>query len=298
MKKAYADNASLEKSAERFYNYFKGKGLTPCSVRKFRETVYSFYAQYSRNDLPWRNTADPYHILISEIMLQQTQIERVLKKYPLFIKKFPDFSTLAQAPLRSVYTVWQGMGYNRRAVALKNIARIIMDAPYNGRLPSDTAELIRLPFVGQSTAGAVAAFAFGKPVVFIETNIRRVFIYFFFRETENVSDREIVLLIEKTCDRKNPRNWYYALMDYGSALGRLTENPNRKSTGYSKQGPFQGSNRQIRGRILTLLVEPTGMSLNEMSEKLKVPSERIDENIDQLQKEGLVKKQRNKYRMA
>jgi A/G-specific adenine glycosylase len=297
MMKAYAENALLEKSSEEFYSYFKEKGLTSYAVRKFRKTVYFFYEQYARNDLPWRNTVSPYHIFISEIMLQQTQIERVLKKYPLFIKKFPDFSSLAQAQLRSLYAVWQGMGYNRRALALKNIARAIMDDPYNGKLPSDPAELMRLPFVGQSTAGAVAAFAFGKPAVFIETNIRRVFINFFFREKDSVSDHEIIPLIEKTCDRKDPRNWYYGLMDYGSALRRLTENPNRKSAAYKKQKSFQGSNRQIRGRILRLLLERNSMALDEMSETLMLPNERIAENLDQLQREELIKKHRKKYRM-
>lgn len=284
--------------AEHFYACLKRNGTSPYAIRKFRTVIYRFYRKNARHTMPWRNTGDPYHILVSEIMLQQTQIERVLNKYPLFITKFPDFRSLARARLRSLYAVWQGMGYNRRALALKEIARTIVRPPYNGVLPSHADELMSLPFVGQSTAGAVAAFAFNRPSVFIETNIRRVFIHFFFREQERVSDHDIISLIERTLDRKDPRNWYYALMDYGSALKSLKINPNLKSTRYKKQGTFAGSNRQMRGMVLRLINKPRGTSVQELAGQLNTSCDRIRKITDQLCGEGFIKKKGHQLIMA
>ena len=288
----------FEETAEKFYARLQARGLTPGMVRQFRNTIRQYYKDKSRSDLPWRHTCNPYRILVSEIMLQQTQIERVLRKYPVFIKKYPDFGSLARARVRTLYSVWKGMGYNRRALALKNIACIISAAPYHGRLPADAHDLMRLPFVGQSTAGAVAAFAFGRPAVFIETNIRRVFIHFFFREKKKVSDREILFLIEKTLDGKDPRSWYYALMDYGSALRNLKENPNRKSSRYKKQSPFEGSNRQMRAKILRLISERRNMSVKELAGLVNMPCDKTSEIIDQLCKEGFIKKKGPCVRMG
>jgi A/G-specific adenine glycosylase len=279
-----------ESVAEHFYSYVKTNGFTSYAIRKFRTIVYRFYRKHARDNLPWRHTKDPYHILISEIMLQQTQIERVLDKYPLFITKFPDFPSLSRARLRSLYTIWQGMGYNRRALALKEIARRVVRLPYHGTLPSHMDELMTLPFVGQSTAGAVAAFAFHRPVVFIETNIRRVLIHFFFREQEKVTDHEIIPLIKRTLDRKDPRNWYYALMDYGSALRSLSVNPNIKSTQYKKQSPFAGSNRQIRGKILRLISEQQNIPFKELAGQLNTSHDKIVNIVDQLCEEGFMKR--------
>jgi len=288
----------LENEANVFYSYLNTNGLTSYTIRKFRTMVYRFYRDNARDDLPWRNTDDPYHILVSEIMLQQTQIERVLNKYPLFITKYPDFQTLARARLRSLYTVWQGMGYNRRALALKEIARTVVKKPYDGKLPSNRDELMALPHVGQSTSGAVAVFAFNQPVVFIETNIRRVFIQFFFREQERVTDHEIIPLIERTLDRNDPRNWYYALMDYGSALRRLSINPNIKSTKYKKQSRFEGSNRQMRGKILRLISKQQNMSLKDLAGQLNIPHDKTVKIVNQLNKEGFIKKKGRQIMMG
>jgi len=287
----------FEEVAEKFYASLRARGLTPGMVRQFCNTIRHYYKDNSRGDLPWRHTHDPYHILVSEIMLQQTQIERVLRKYPVFIKKYPDLGSLARARVRTLYSVWQGMGYNRRALALKNIARIVTAAPYHGRLPADEHDMMRLPFVGQSTAGAVAAFAFGRPAVFIETNIRRVFIHFFFRKKKIVSDREILFLIEKTLDRNDPRSWYYALMDYGSALRDLKDNPNRKSAHYKKQSPFEGSNRQMRAKILRLISDRRNVSVKELTGLVNMPYGRTRKIIDQLCREGFLKKKGRCVRM-
>lgn len=288
----------IENEGTQFYAYQKQKGLIPYTVRKFRTLVYRFYRKNARSTLPWRNTTDPYHILVSEVMLQQTQIERVLSKYPEFITKYPDLRSLARSRVRALYAVWQGLGYNRRALALKEIAKTVIRPPYHGRIPGDVQELMKLPFVGQSTAGAVAAFAFNQPSVFIETNIRRVFIHFFFQTEKRITDRDILPLIERTLDRKDPRSWYYALMDYGTALRDLNENPNRKSSHYKKQSSFTGSTRQMRGRILNIISGRRQISMNELAEQLDRPSDRILSIIDQLCHDGFLKKKGQDIRMA
>ncbi|HOF96277.1 MAG TPA: A/G-specific adenine glycosylase, partial [Methanoculleus sp.] len=227
-------------------------GATPEAVRLFRALVLAHYRAHGR-DLPWRQTTDPYRILVSEIMLQQTQVERVAVKYPEFIDRFPDFASLARAPQSDILLAWQGMGYNRRALALKRTAERVVD-DYGGRLPADVETLATFPGIGRATAAAICAYAFNMPVAYIETNIRRVFIHFFFQDREDVRDDEILVLVEQTLDRENPREWYGALMDYGSILKKRTANPNRRSASYSRQSRFEGSDRQIRGRLLALVL--------------------------------------------
>jgi A/G-specific adenine glycosylase len=176
----------------------------------------------------WRHSDDPYRILVSEIMLQQTQVERVAVKYPTFIAAFPDAATLARAPQSAVIAAWQGMGYNRRAIALKKCAEKITDE-YGGTVPRDPDVLATFPGIGPATASSICAFAFNLPVVFIETNIRRVFIHSFFPDKEIVTDQEILPLVERALDREQPRVWYWALMDLGTELKKQMPNPNRKS---------------------------------------------------------------------
>ena len=271
----------------------KGGALTPLSVLNFRNIIYRHYHENPRK-LEWRMTSNPYRILVSEIMLQQTQVERVSTKYKEFIKRFPSFKSLEGSSLRDILEVWQGMGYNRRAVALKRIAKtVIFD--FRGRLPSAEDELIKLPGIGKYTASAILAFAFNKPTAFIETNIRRVFIHFFFQRRALVRDSEILPLIEKTLDRSNPREWYYALMDFGVMLKRKTENPNKRSAHYRKQSPFQGSNRQVRGMILRLLLRKPDITESEIICELRSDPEKIKENLSVLQNEGFVWKKGKRF---
>ena len=266
-----------------------GKHLVPSQVRAFRKKIYTYYRKHGR-DLPWRKTRNPYHILVSEIMLQQTQVERVLEKYDQFIKAFPDFPSLARAPLRKLITIWQGMGYNRRALALRSLAQTLMNE-HHGELPSDPENLITLPGVGRYTAGAVAAFAFNQPVLFIDTNIRRVFIHTFLHDRENIKDEDILPLIQQTIDVSDPRTWYNALMDYGAMLKREQANPNRRSAHYQRQSPFENSNRQIRGRILKALVEESPLTLSQITKKSGMDSERVKQNLVELANEGFIRKQ-------
>lgn len=261
--------------------------VSPDQIRQFREDIYRFYRDNQR-DLPYRNTLDPYRVLVSEIMLQQTQVERVNKKYQQFIALFPDFSSLANAPLSDILRVWQGMGYNRRAKYLKNIAeKVIVD--YSGTLPQDPAILETFTGIGTATARSICAFAFNLPVAFIETNIRRVFIHCFFREREHVPDREILPLVEMTLDQANPREWYYALMDYGTYLKSSVPNPNRRSHHYTRQSTFEGSDRQIRGMILRIVLDEPGITLVDVKRKTRCDEERLDRIIGDLEKEQFIR---------
>ena len=227
-------------------------------------------------------------------MLQQTQVERVLGKYEQFISVFPDFASLAQAPLQSVLSVWQGLGYNRRAMALQRTAQTVT-TEWNGILPSSVDLLVELPGIGHATASAIAAFAFGKPSVFIETNIRRVFIHFYFHDRDNVMDSEILPLVERTLVRSDPRRWYYALMDYGTMLKKQLQNPNRKSAHYQKQSPFEGSNRQIRGMVLKAVLEKPYITESALLKTLNRNHEQITAVLQDLQDEGFIRKQGKRF---
>jgi len=276
-------------AARRIGTTANGMLLAPSEVREFRKKIYTYYRKHGR-DLPWRKTLNPYHILVSEIMLQQTQVERVVEKYYEFIKAFPDFPSLARASLRKLITVWQGMGYNRRALALRSLAQTLMNE-HHGKLPSDPEGLIALPGIGRYTAGAVAAFAFNQPVLFIDTNIRRVFIHTFLHDRENIKDEDILPLIQQTIDASDPRTWYNALMDYGAMLKREQTNPNRRSAHYQRQSPFENSNRQIRGRILKVLVEESPLTRSQIMKKSGMDPERVKLNLVELSNEGFIRKQ-------
>lgn len=272
------------------------RNLTSEEVRKFQKMLYCYYRKHGRN-LPWRLTSDPYHILVSEIMLQQTQVQRVMGKYEQFTRKFPDFPSLARSPMRMIFKEWQGLGYNRRAIALKRIAQIVTKE-FRGKLPASVETLMTFPGIGRATASSIAAFAFHEPAVFIETNIRRVFIHSFFHDKDNIKDTEILPLVEKTLDTSNPREWYYALMDYGVMIKNEYENPNRRSAHYQKQSPFQGSDRQVRGMLIKILTRQSCVSEREMMEKLQISSDKLKNNLAQLLKEGFIKRRLEKYTIA
>ncbi|HUI45987.1 MAG TPA: A/G-specific adenine glycosylase [Nitrospirota bacterium] len=260
--------------------------LTAMRIQSFQQIIYDYYDAQGR-DLPWRKHMNPYRVLVSEIMLQQTQVERVIKKYREFIAAFPDFPTLAKVPNAKLLKVWSGMGYNRRALSLKALAQKVM-IEYQGRLPSGPEELIALPGIGKYTAGAVSAFAFNKPVVFIDTNIRRVYIHEFFQDRENIHDDELFPLVEQTMDRLNPRKWFNALMDYGTMLKQKHVNSNRKSIHYVRQGTFENSNRQVRGKILKAIVAQSPLTTAQIVKATGMEPERIQKNLAQLAKEGFI----------
>jgi A/G-specific adenine glycosylase len=260
--------------------------LSSPEIRRFQKEVYDHYKRNKRK-LPWRETRDPYKILLSELMLQQTQVKRVMEKYGQFLRRFPDIASVANAPLRAILEQWQGLGYNRRALALKELAGIVV-ARHGGKVPSDVEVLRTLPGVGAATAGAVRAFAFNRPSVFIETNIRSVFIHRFFRNRRTVTDREIIPLIAQTLDVKRPRRWYYALMDYGVALKEQHTNPSRRSAHYTRQSPFVGSLRQVRGNILKALVAQPGLTETALVREIGRDTKVVRQALEQLRQEGFI----------
>jgi A/G-specific adenine glycosylase len=261
--------------------------LANCKVNEFRALVWNHYRRAGRHALPWRNTRDPYHIVVSEVMLQQTQVARVLSFYSKFIKAFPSFRALAEAPRREILRQWQGLGYNRRAVALQRLAVEII-RKNRGALPRDRAALERLPGIGPATAGSILAFAFNKPAPFLETNVRRAFIHHFFPKRRGVTERELKKLAAATLDRKNPRAWYYALMDYGSWLVKQVPNPNRRHARYRRQPKFSGSTRELRGKVLRELLGRPRLSPRALALKLREPLPRILRTLAALEKERLV----------
>lgn len=258
-------------------------------VTKFKRVVWQHYRQNKR-ELPWRRTTNPYRIFISEVMLQQTQVSRVVPKYREFIKAFPNFKKLAEAKLSEVLEVWSGLGYNRRALYLHRAAQKITN-DYNEKLPNSLEALESLPGIGSHTAGSIAAFAFNSPVVFIETNIRSVYLHHFFPGKKQVSDKQLLQLIEKTLDKKNAREWYWALMDYGNYLKKTHPNPSRASKHHIVQAKFSGSNRQLRGQLLRLGLASAKLSKDQLYRELSFDKKQIDEALFQLDSEQLLKVQ-------
>ncbi len=247
------------------------------------------YAHFRKSwrDLPWRRTHDAYHILVSEVMLQQTQVDRVVPFYKNFLKKFPTVHALARAPLPDVLKAWQGLGYNRRGKLLQETARAIVKE-YGRKFPADASQLEALPGIGPYTARAVLAFAFNQPVVFIETNIRTVYLHHFFKNRSKVSDREILPYMVGTLDRKNPRRWYSALMDYGADLKKSGVRLNTKSAHYTRQSKFEGSQRQLRGKILKMALENGKVDIKKLAKEMKKPPALVRAAAESLQKEGLL----------
>lgn len=252
---------------------------------RFRELVYAYYTTHKRS-FPWRENVTPYRVFISEIMLQQTQAPRVISKFNAFIERFPNFETLAGAAVAEVLGAWQGLGYNRRAVALRNAA-IVVVREHTGSLPDSIEALDALPGIGYATACSISAFAFNKPVVFIETNIRTVYLHHFFRGQTGVSDAQLIPLVDATLDRNDPREWYSALMDYGTMLKKAHGNASQRSKHYAKQSAFKGSDREIRGMIVKQLVERTSLDIGQFHNHF-VDEKRITNIIFRLRDEGII----------
>ncbi|AEB08215.1 endonuclease III [Desulfobacca acetoxidans] len=288
--------ATFEDTATIIASGFRKTGLTDELIAGFQGVVYQYYQEHGRV-LPWRRTSDPYHILVSEIMLQQTQVERVLTKYELFLARFPNFEDLSRTSLREILKVWQGLGYNRRAKALQAIARQVV-AEFDGRLPADRHLLQTLPGIGPATAGAVLAFAFEQPVIFLETNIRRVFLHFFYPAEDKTPDKMLLPLIILTLDSQRVRHWYYALMDYGAMLKKTVPNPNRRSAHYARQSPFRGSDREIRSQILQIFLARPELTESALLAQLQADQRRSLRIIQQLVKEGFLLRQEGRYRLT
>lgn len=261
--------------------------LSTQAKQVFLDVLWGFYARCGRSSLSWRQPEtngnfDPYKIMVSELMLQQTQVSRVIPKYEALLQQFPTAHALAAAELGEVLRAWQGLGYNRRAKYLWQAAQIVDKLNH---FPNTKAELAKLPGIGPNTTGAILAYTYNLPVVFIETNIRTVYIHHFFADRTDVSDTEITQLVEQTLDQENPREFYWALMDYGSHLKASVGNLNKASKHYSKQPAFHGSRRQVRGAVIRFLGDGS-MSLQELRQA--VPDGRLESVLGDLVDEGLV----------
>lgn len=262
--------------------------------QRFIDTVWAHYHTHGRHTLPWRETSDPYHILVSEVMLQQTQVDRVLTQYTSFLKQFPTVESLARAPLRAVLLAWQGLGYNRRAKMLHEAAKAVC-AEHEGEVPSTYEDLVSLPGIGPYTAGAIMAFAHKQAHPLIETNVRSVYLFHFFRHKEGVPEKDIVRIVERTCDQHDPRQWYWALMDYGAYIKRTHGNQNKRSRAYVRQSAFAGSARQVRGALVRTLLQER-LTYRQLVKKLSsLDPSMLQQQLDALCEEGFIQKSGRYY---
>jgi A/G-specific adenine glycosylase len=209
------------------------------------------------------------------------------------MKQFPSLHHLATAPLADVLVAWQGLGYNRRAKYLHQIAQTV-EQRFDGRIPDTHESLVGLSGIGTDTAGAILAYAFEQPMVYIETNIRTVFIHHFFPGAASVADSEVLPLVAAAVDREQPRQWYWAVMDYGAWLKSQSNNI-RRSSHYKKQSSFQGSSRQIRGRVLRELSR-SSMTIPELSGI--IADDRFEHVITALSNEGLIEIRRDRISLT
>lgn len=243
------------------------------------------YFNAHKRPMPWRDHPTPYNVVVSEIMLQQTQVARVIPKFLEFMARFPTVQALARAPLSDVLLHWSGLGYNRRAKFLHEAAKAMVQN-HGGIVPATREELVALPGIGPNTAGAILAYAFERAEVFVETNIRTVAICHFFADTDStVTDAQIIEIMRQTLPREHPREWYWALMDYGTYLKATAGTQLKRVHGYKKQSVFQGSQRQVRGAVLRALApgRQTDIQLTEVISDSRLPAV-----LASLNKEGLI----------
>jgi len=261
--------------------------------------VVTGYFETHRRDLPWRRpepdgSYDAYKIMVSEIMLQQTQVSRVIPKYDEFLDVFPNVLSLAEANLGDVLKLWSGLGYNRRAKYLHSAAKQIVKR-HNGTIPETLNTLTCLPGIGYNTAAAICVYAYDQPQIFIETNIRTVYIHHFFKHAHDVADKDIRPLVASTLHGQDPREFYWALMDYGTYIKSTEGNVNVKSKHYIKQSTFHGSRRQIRGQILKLLMDGP----KKRSELLeKISDVRTEDVLHELENEQLIIRTKSSYTLG
>lgn len=248
--------------------------------RHFQTLVHEKGQQLYR-PMPWRDQPTLYYVLVSEMMLQQTQVARVLPKFGKFIQQFPDIQALAAADWPAVLQAWQGLGYNRRAKFLHSAAQAIAA----GAPTTTQADLAALPGIGPNTAGAIMNYTYNHPTPFIETNIRTVYFHHFFAGQNDVTDRQLLEVVARTMPQSAPRQWFWALMDYGAELKRQGKGRVSASRHYKKQSPFAGSLRQMRGEIIRR--HAAGQSLEEITRHLRHDA-RFTAALAGLKRDGLL----------
>jgi A/G-specific adenine glycosylase len=268
----------------------------PRDIAEFRRIIYSHYEEAGRV-FPWRQNTDPWGVLVSEFMLQQTQTDRVIPYWERWMRLWPSPQDLAKSSLEAVMREWSGLGYNRRARYIRDCAGAIVK-DHEGRVPETPDELRTLPGIGPYTAGAIACFSYNYPAVFIETNIRAAALHFFFQDREGVKDSEVFPVLEAVLDRENPRRWYWALMDYGAALKKLTVNPNRKSAHYARQSPFEGSFRRLRGIVIRTLAFHGPATAEDLARHTGIGQEDVYRAAESLEKDLMVAEKEGVYSIA
>lgn len=302
-------------------------------IAAFTKEVWAHYRAHGRHDMAWRRDTSPYAIVVSEIMLQQTQVSRVETKFASWMKRFPSWQALAAASTKDVLSEWSGLGYNRRALYLKRIAEHLQSArgasgnAHGGgdissrapmrfasnfdpkhvvsqkNIPDTYAALRELPGIGPNTAGAILAYAFNKPHPFIETNIRSAYIHFFFpRSRAKIPDAKLLPLIEETLAdphiSAHAREWHWALMDYGSYIKSMHPNPSRKSAHHIKQSAFKGSNRELRAAILRFILEKPARGSAIVKRFAEYPATQVRTNVAALASEGFLTQKDGTYRIV
>ncbi len=266
---------------------------------QFRERVLEFYDREGRHHLPWRENPNPYRVLVSEVMLQQTQVDRVISFFLRWMEHFPSIHDLARANQREVLRLWQGLGYNRRALALHRSAQEIVQH-WGGEVPPAYNDLLSLPGIGPYTAAAIRNFAFQEWTPFIDTNIRRVFLYHFFSREHAVPDERILAKVARVGYERDPRVWGYALMDYGAMLKKtLKENPNRRSRSYVKQSSFRGSHRELRSALIRILIQEGSISSRKLLIELRSIRPKLSRKeyrslLSELTREGFIEEKDGK----
>jgi len=269
----------------------------PEILDSYRNKVLAYYAEKARI-FPWRYSNSPWAILMSEFMLQQTQTSRVIDYFTLFTQRFPKPSDLASCEKAELFSLWQGLGYNRRALYLKETARLLSEN-YGDAVPADYACLVACPGIGPNTAGAILVYSFNIPQAFLETNIKAALIHEFFPHEEAVQDAQLLELSRQLMSLEDPRTWFYALVDYGVEIKKTYGNPTRKSKTYQKQSRFEGSLRQVRGSLIRCLLKNPGIereNLKRAVEKdLGFETLYYEEALNKLLSEGLVSEKAQAY---
>ena len=269
------------------------------SICEFRERILA-EGRIRYRAMPWRFIDDAYGVLVSEVMLQQTQVPRVMERWDAWMRTFPTIDALAAADTARVLSAWQGLGYNRRALYLQRAAQACA-RDFAGEVPEGEDELRALPGIGPATAAGVTVFARNRPAVYLETNVRAVFLHEFFPNEVRVPDTRLVPLVREACPETDPRTWYYALLDCGahlkSTLGSAA-NPSRRSAAYARQSAFEGSHRQVRAEVLRLALASAPVGEEELfcalaesrrtALRAQVSAAEFDTVLDELAVEGFL----------